>query len=114
MEADVQGVSQATAVAVALQNTMTVGSTPAPVSLRLRSSRNLRRQRWTIKLRMKSRVTSMKQRSCKINEQGSDGEEVSHEEQQHQADFESKRPCETTGGAPNFTSGSGERRAESP
>ena len=31
MEADVQGVSQATTVAVALQNTMAVGSTPAPV-----------------------------------------------------------------------------------
>ena len=29
----------------------------------------------------------MKQRSYKINEQGSDGEEVSHEEQQHQADI---------------------------
>ena len=65
-EADVQGVSHATTVAVALQNTMTVDSTPAP-SLRRRSSRNLRRQRWGIKLRMKSRVTSMKQKSYKIN-----------------------------------------------
>ena len=41
----------------------------------------------------------MKQKSYKINEQGSDGEEISNEEQQHQADIESKRPCETTGGA---------------
>ena len=32
----------------------------------------------------------MKQRSCRINEQGSDGEEVSHEEQQHQTDIASK------------------------
>ena len=32
----------------------------------------------------------MKQRSWKINEQGPDGEEVSHEEQQYQADIESK------------------------
>ena len=32
----------------------------------------------------------MKQRSWRINEQGPDGEEVSHEEQQHQADIESK------------------------
>ena len=32
----------------------------------------------------------MKQRSCRINEQGSDGAEVSHEEQQHQADIKSK------------------------
>ena len=31
MEADVQGVSQATIMAVTLQNTMTVGSTPASV-----------------------------------------------------------------------------------
>ena len=35
------------------------------------------RWRWRIKLRMKSRVTSMKQRRYKINEQDSDGEEVS-------------------------------------
>ena len=42
-----------------------------------------------------------------------DGEDVSHEEQ-HQADIESKRPCETTGGAANYTSDSGYRRAESP
>ena len=33
MEADVQGVSQATTVAVALQNAMAVGSTPAPVCI---------------------------------------------------------------------------------
>ena len=39
---------------------------------------------------MKSRVTPTKQKSYKINEQGSDGEEVSHEEQQHQADIVSK------------------------
>ena len=39
---------------------------------------------------MKSRVTSTEHRSYKINEQGSDGEEVPHEEQQHQADIESK------------------------
>ena len=32
----------------------------------------------------------MKQRSWRINEQGPDGEEVSHEEQQYQADIESK------------------------
>ena len=32
----------------------------------------------------------MKQWSCRINEQGSDGEEVSHEDLQHQADIESK------------------------
>ena len=44
IEADVQGVSQATIVAVAPQNTMAVGSTPAP-SLRRRSSRNLMRKR---------------------------------------------------------------------
>ena len=44
MEADVQGVSQATTVTVALQNTMAVGSTPAP-SLQRRSSRNFRRKR---------------------------------------------------------------------
>ena len=56
----------------------------------------------------------MKQKSYKINEQGSDGEEISHEEQQHQADIESKRPCETTGDAANYTSDSGCRRAESP
>ena len=79
MEADVQDVSQATTVAVALQNTMAVGSTPAP-SLQRRNSRNLRRKRWRIKPKMKSRITSRKQRSYKINEQGSDGEEVSHEE----------------------------------
>ena len=42
------------------------------------------------KLGMKSRVTSMKQRSYKINDQVSDGEDVSHEEQQRQADIESK------------------------
>ena len=47
---------------------------------------------------MKSRITSRKQKSYKIHEQSSDGEEVSHEEQQHQADFESKRPWETTRG----------------
>ena len=41
----------------------------------------------------------MKQKSCKINEQGMDGEEISVEEQQHQADIVSKGPCETTGGA---------------
>ena len=56
----------------------------------------------------------MKQRSYKINEQGSDCEEVSHEEQQHQVGIESKRPCGTTGGAANFTSDPGWRRAESP
>ena len=39
---------------------------------------------------MKSRVTSTERRSHKINEQGSDGEEVSHDEQQHQTDIESK------------------------
>ena len=33
--------------------------------------------------------------------------EVSHAEQQHLADIESKRPCETTGGAANFTSDPG-------
>ena len=44
MEADVRGVSQATTAAVALQNTMAVGSTPAP-RLQRRSSRNLRRKR---------------------------------------------------------------------
>ncbi len=49
-----------------------------------------RRRSKVLKLRMKYRVTSMKQRSCRINEQGSDGEEMSHEEQQHQADIESK------------------------
>ena len=49
----------------------------------------------------------MKQRSYKISEQGSDGDEASHEEQQHQTDIESKRPCETTGGAANYTSDSG-------
>ena len=44
----------------------------------------------------------------KINEQGSDGEEVSHEEQQHQADIESKnRVAKTTGGAAKYTSDSG-------
>ena len=32
----------------------------------------------------------MRQRTCRINEQGSDGDDVSHEEQQHQADIESK------------------------
>ena len=32
----------------------------------------------------------MKQRSCRTNEQGSDGQEVSHEEQQYQAVIESK------------------------
>ena len=32
----------------------------------------------------------MKQWSCRINEQGSDGEDVSQEDQQHQADTESK------------------------
>ena len=76
MEADVRDVSQATTVAVALQNTVAVGSTPAS-SLQRRSSRNLERRRQRIKLKMTSRITSMKQRSCKINEQGSDGEEVS-------------------------------------
>ena len=76
MEADVRDVSQATTVAVALQNTVAVGSTPAS-SLQRRSSRNLKRRRQRIKLKMTSRITSMKQRSCKINEQGSDGEEVS-------------------------------------
>ena len=35
-------------------------------------------------------VTSMKQWSCRINEQGSDGEEVSHEDYQHRADIASK------------------------
>ena len=59
-------------------------------SLRRRNSRNLRRKRWRIKLRMQSRVTSMKQRSRKINEQGSDGEEVSHEEHYHREFIESK------------------------
>ena len=44
MEADVQGVSQATTAAVALQNTMAVGSTPAPVCSG-GSSSNLRRKR---------------------------------------------------------------------
>ena len=32
----------------------------------------------------------MKQWSCRINEQGSDGEDVSQEDEQHQADTESK------------------------
>ena len=39
---------------------------------------------------MKSRTTSTKQSNYKINEQGSDGEEVSHEEQQLQPNIESK------------------------
>ena len=43
MEADVQGVSQATTVSVALQNTMAVGGTR--ISLQRRSSRNLMRKR---------------------------------------------------------------------
>ena len=60
-----------------------------------RSSGNLRRKRLRIKLRMKWRITSMKQTRFR------------HEEQQHQADIESKRPCETTGVAANFTSDPG-------
>ena len=39
----------------------------------------------------------MKEKSYNINEHGSDGEEISHEEQQHQTDIAPKRPCETTG-----------------
>ena len=46
-------------------------------------------QQTSLKLRMKYRVTSMRQRSCRINEQGPDGEEMSREEQQHQAVIES-------------------------
>ena len=61
------------------------------------NSRNLWRKRQRFEVSVKLRITSMKQKIYKINEQGSDGEEVSHE-QQHRTDIESKRPCETTGG----------------
>ena len=47
----------------------------------------MRRKRERIKLKIKSRITSRKQRSYEINEPGSDGEEVSHEEQQHPKDL---------------------------
>ena len=50
------------------------------ICLRRRNSRNLRRKHWRTKLIMKLGVTSMKQWSCRINEQGSDGEDVSQED----------------------------------
>ena len=76
----------------------------------------MRRKRSKNQLKMKSRVTSMERRSYKINEQGSESDEVSHEEQQHQADIESKNMAakqqevqQTT-----HTHDPGCRRAESP
>ena len=79
---------------------MAVGSTPAPVA-----EEQQKLDEKAVENQAQDEVESHvdeEKRSYKINEQGSEGEEVSHEEQQHQADIESKRPCETTGGHIRF------------